>query len=662
MTPTLALCLLLAVVPTARACLCQLKQLQFRCSSATCYNERVANDFCRSDFCVEASVRSDRQYTGQQLHHNVTYATYQFRPVRVLRFTPASLLAIKTSTIYTPSESAQCGVQLKKGSIYFFCGQMLGQKAVLTACHYVKRTETLNLAERSFFISGYKKTNCQPSSHEPFRLPAYGNASYQRPPTPKPPIAIHALPTLASPKPIVAANFIPTVVQKPVSPITLPTLKPTPNATTTTTTTTKASTTSATTGKPDPQSGPPGPPGSPANGDYFCLLVPINALSLNRFLKYLTSKEGFAVDSSGQYVLYCPNQFFCIPQTSQLTALQNITALEVLSVADKSAEMERQLAASTEDFKALMPKPLLPMCKDFNETTFIVAPWLVSALSVLQPPEDTSEVPPPCSDTNVEVDCDFNATVTLADGTTITASPLQEPPLPTTIATPDGTAIAITVGQASRVTAADGTEAVLALDGSSRTLLPDGTVVAIGVDQNVSLNMSDGASVVFNAMGMTVTLPDGTRVQTSEYGMVVTTPEGKNTLIPVDSNGAEVHSSGGSEVVVTEGLNAEIRAKSGTQVLITPTDTTIGGRDGGTTNIMPDGTVTVTAPGGLSLVFAVDAYVNVTTSDGTAASMGQDDSLYVINENVCIVVFPNGNEMIVTKDEIISLESDGSVT
>lgn len=123
-----------------------------------------------------------------------------------------------------------------------------------------------------------------------------------------------------------------------------------------------------------------------------------------------------------------------------------------------------------EEYKALVPKPLLPQCPDFNETTFIIPPWHIPRLSVLQPPSNAKNTPVPCSDTLVEVDCELQSTVTLPDGTIITSSPIQNPISPTNITTTDRAQVSIPIGNTSLVMAPDGTETTLNSDWSSRTV------------------------------------------------------------------------------------------------------------------------------------------------------------------------------------------------
>lgn len=71
--------------------------------------------------------------------------------------------ALKLHTFFTPTEANRCGLEVKRLALYYMCGHVLEENLVVTKCDFVKRAESLNLNERSFFISGYKKINCHES-------------------------------------------------------------------------------------------------------------------------------------------------------------------------------------------------------------------------------------------------------------------------------------------------------------------------------------------------------------------------------------------------------------------------------------------------------------------------------------------------------------------
>ena len=121
------------------------------------YDSQLIKDYCRADFCLEASVKSDKSFieddSGRQLH-----AFYSFKSVRYFRYKPSSLEAIESGLFLTPMDS--CGVEIKGKGIYYLCGTALGPNAWVSSCDLNKKFENLSFSERIFFLAGYKKVNC----------------------------------------------------------------------------------------------------------------------------------------------------------------------------------------------------------------------------------------------------------------------------------------------------------------------------------------------------------------------------------------------------------------------------------------------------------------------------------------------------------------------
>ena len=84
-------------------------------------------------------------------------------------------------------------------------------------------------------------------------------------------------------------------------------------------------------------------------------------------------------------------------------------------------------------------------------------------------------------------------------------------------------------------------------------------------------------------------------------------------------------------------------------------------RNGGSVSVSPEGTVTIRSASAMTLILSADNHLNITTADGSRVSLSEDDSLLLMNDRHAVVFFPNANAMVVTKEEIISLESDGTV-
>lgn len=135
-------------------------QQSYRCSPAIdCYEDKLIRDFCYSDFCIEARIDSEKTSEGAK-YKSIIYSNYTFRPIRMIRFSSKSMKALRMHLFFTPTETNRCGVEVKRRSIYYFCGHVIESNAVVTSCDFIKRVESLTLTERSFFLSGYKKTNC----------------------------------------------------------------------------------------------------------------------------------------------------------------------------------------------------------------------------------------------------------------------------------------------------------------------------------------------------------------------------------------------------------------------------------------------------------------------------------------------------------------------
>lgn len=511
------------------------------------YDSRAAQLFCDSDFCLETGIKGEYHVTNDTIEYNV-------RLMRLLRFTPEALKALKGARLSTPK--SDCGVTLRKTSIYYLCGRIIDGTPVVTNCDFIKRSENLSLHERAFFTSGYSKTTCKSGQSQ----------------TPFP--TLPPLPHLATLPPFAVRTTRRGVLS------------------------------------------PSGVEPMEINAKYFCILIAINAKALESLLK-----SGTVAPSEGQYIHFCPQKFFCLPENPK-----NASLLE---------------------FKSSL------VCGEDSHETYLMAPWALSSLSHLEI-EKKFEISF-CSQTFVEIECNQTSRVILSDGSKLEFSPQTRI---THFWTPDGSQVVFNARQSSKLRTPDGTECRVSPLGSSLTLFGNNSL-QVSQHLEVDLALMDGSSLTFNSNGMSLHLPDGTVVLSSEFGMIVTTSDGNQTLIPVDSKGTLIRTKL-TTIDVTEGLNAVIHVTNGSRVIISLNETTAETSGGHSVKVRSEGMISVQTTDGATLVFSPQI-TRMTSSDGTLVALSVDDSFLISNSNHVTVVFPNEKLLVVTKEEIISMTEESTV-